>query len=172
MNCRELLRHDGVIDLDAFVFLTFTTGKSLPPCRPRGPLHGVTVSRARRMLRETPAQPSLLQREECLATVGSLGNPQRIFRRARDSRKAVLVAAYSSLCKGRLGGIPRWRHIVMPRKSTTSCPFLNTTAAATSRPATMRAMPPACWSASAHQLDSAYSRRGTMHTRALHPAAS
>ena len=23
MNCRELLRHEGVIDLDAFVFLTF-----------------------------------------------------------------------------------------------------------------------------------------------------
>ena len=40
--------------------------KSLPPCRPRVPLHRDTVARASGMSLETPSQPSLLQREECL----------------------------------------------------------------------------------------------------------
>ncbi len=38
--------------------------KSLPPCRPRGPLHRPTVSQASGMPLEFPASPSLLQREE------------------------------------------------------------------------------------------------------------
>ena len=41
--------------------------KSLPPCRPRGPMQGATVSLACSMLHETPAQPSLWKREECIA---------------------------------------------------------------------------------------------------------